>query len=68
MLAKNMSGYDRIFRILLGLFLIVFSISGTVGNWGWVAGLVLLLTASLARCPLYALLGLRGRKSAADPR
>ncbi len=63
MIAKNMSGYDRVFRILLALFLITFSISGQIGNWGWIAGLVLLLTASLARCPMYALLGFKARKS-----
>lgn len=63
MIAKNMSGYDRVFRILLALFLITFSISGQIGNWGWIVGLVLLLTASLARCPLYALLGFKVRKS-----
>ena len=63
MIAKNMSGYDRVFRILLALFLITFSISGQIGNWGWIVGLVLLLTASLARCPMYALLGFKVRKS-----
>lgn len=62
MMSKNMSGYDRIFRILLGLFLIAFAISGKVGNWGWVVGLVMLLTASAARCPMYALLGFKVRK------
>ncbi|RVU49880.1 DUF2892 domain-containing protein [Rubrivivax rivuli] len=62
-MAKNMSGYDRVFRILLGLFLIAFAISGKVGGWAWVVGLVMLLTASLARCPMYALLGFRVRKS-----
>lgn len=64
MMSKNMSGYDRIFRILLGLFLIAFAISGKVGNWGWAVGLVMLLTASAARCPMYALLGFKVRKSA----
>ncbi len=63
MIAKNMSGYDRVFRILLALFLITFSISGKIGGWGWVLGLVLLLTATLARCPMYALLGFKARKS-----
>ncbi len=65
MIPKNMSGYDRIFRILLGLFLIAFAISGQVGTWAWVVGLVMLLTASAARCPMYALLGfgMRLRKS-----
>lgn len=63
MMAKNMSGYDRVFRILLGLFLIAFAISGKVGGWAWVVGLLMLLTASAARCPMYALLGLSLRKS-----
>ncbi len=64
MIAKNMSGYDRVFRIVLALFLITFSISGQIGNWGWIIGLVLLLTASAARCPMYALLGFKVKKSA----
>jgi hypothetical protein len=63
MLSKNMSGSDRVFRILLALFLITFSISGQIGNWGWIVGLVLLVTASLARCPMYALLGYRPKRS-----
>lgn len=63
MMSKNMSGYERVFRILLGLFLIAFAISGKVGDWGWVVGLVMLLTATTARCPMYALLGFKVRKS-----
>lgn len=63
MLSKNMSGYDRVLRILLGLFLVAFAISGKVGNWAWVVGLVMLLTASAARCPMYSLLGYKARKS-----
>ena len=47
MIAKNMSGYDRVFRILLALFLITFFISGQIGHWGWIAGLVLLAMAGL---------------------
>ena len=63
MIAKNMSGYDRVFRILLALFLITFSISGQIGSWGWVIGLILLATATLSRCPMYALLGFSAKKS-----
>ena len=63
MIAKNMSGYDRVFRILLALFLITFSISGQIGSWGWVIGLILLATATLARCPMYAVLGFSAKKS-----
>ena len=39
-------------RLLLALFLIAFAISGKVGGWAWVAGLVLLATALLSRCPM----------------
>lgn len=63
MLSKNMSGTDRVFRIVLGLFLVAFAISGKVGDWGWIVGLVMLLTASTARCPMYSLLGFKVRKS-----
>ncbi|MDO9072046.1 MAG: DUF2892 domain-containing protein [Rubrivivax sp.] len=63
MMRKDMSGYDRVFRILLGLYLIAFAISGQVGNWGWVVGPVMLLTATTAHCPMYSLLGFRLRKS-----
>jgi len=60
---KNMSGYDRVFRLLLGMFLVAFAISGRIGNWGYVIGLVMLLTATVSRCPMYALLGFKARKS-----
>lgn len=63
MLSKNMSGYDRIFRILIALFLITFAITGRIGAWGWVIGAVLLATAAVSRCPLYGLLGFRPRRS-----
>ncbi|MDP2007690.1 MAG: DUF2892 domain-containing protein [Rubrivivax sp.] len=62
-MSKNMSGTDRVFRIVLGLFLVAFAISGKVGDWGWIVGLVMLLTASTARCPMYSLLGFKVRKS-----
>ncbi|MEY8879038.1 MAG: DUF2892 domain-containing protein [Leptothrix sp. (in: b-proteobacteria)] len=66
MLKKNMSGYDRVFRILLGLIMLGYAIAGRVGaGWGWV-GLLLLLTASLSHCPLYALLGVGARKPQSD--
>ena len=59
-----MSGYDRVVRILLALFLSTLSISGQFGLWGWIVSLVLLLTESLVSCPMYALLGFEARKSA----
>jgi len=32
MLSKNMSGTDRVFRILLGLFLVAFATWGKIGD------------------------------------
>jgi len=58
MLALNVGNLDRALRVLLGLLLIGLAATGTIGLWGWL-GIVPLLTGVVARCPLYALLGLR---------
>ncbi len=63
MMSKKMSRYDRVFGILLGMFLLAFAISGKVGIWGWVVALVMLLTATPARCPMYSLLWATSRAS-----
>jgi len=44
MISRNMSGSDRVSRILLAMCLIAFSISGQIGNRGWIVSLVLLVT------------------------
>lgn len=53
----NVGNLDRAFRILLGLALIGLAAGGIVGPWGYV-GIVPLLTGLVARCPLYATLGI----------
>ena len=52
----NVGNFDRLLRILLGLVMIGFAVSGTIGVWGY-AGVVVLLTGLAAWCPMYALLG-----------
>ena len=57
MLTRNEGGLDRVFRIALGLVLIV---SGYVagGTWGvilYVIALVPLLTGVIGWCPIYSL-------------
>ncbi len=52
----NVGGIDRILRIVLGLALIVLTLTGTIGVWGWI-GLVPLATAAMGFCPLYTVLG-----------
>ncbi|QLF92380.1 DUF2892 domain-containing protein [Pseudomonas sp. ABC1] len=54
----NIGTVDRGMRILLGVVLIVASLSGAIGAWGWI-GLVLLLTGVFRFCPLYTLLGIQ---------
>jgi hypothetical protein len=58
----NVGLLDRIVRVVIGLLLIAYAIpigfSATGWNWvGWI-GVVPLLTAALAFCPLYSVLGL----------
>lgn len=59
---NNVSGLDRMLRILVGLVLIALAATGTVGWWwGWI-GVVPLLTGLLRFCPLYPLLGISSCK------
>jgi hypothetical protein len=53
---KNVGNADRYIRIVLG---IAFIISGVLlQSWWGLIGLVLILTAGLSFCPIYAVLGL----------
>jgi len=56
-MTRNMGGTDRILRIVLGLALIVMTLTGVIGAWGWL-GLVPLATAAFGFCPLYKMLGM----------
>jgi cytoskeletal protein RodZ len=53
---NNMGRPDRIARFVLGALLIVLTLTGTIGAWGWI-GIVPIATAALNFCPLYTLLG-----------
>ena len=53
---RNVSGVDRVIRMLLGLGLLSLVFIGPQTVWGWV-GLVPLLTGLLGYCPLYLLFG-----------
>ncbi len=52
----NVGGIDRAVRIIVGLGLIVATLTGAIGLWGWI-GVVPLLTAVVGSCPLYSLVG-----------
>jgi Protein of unknown function (DUF2892) len=66
MFRQNMSGFDRSARLLLAFFLIAFAITGKIGNWGWIFGLILLVTGAVGRCPMYALLGWKPKTSISE--
>ena len=53
---KNMGRPDRLARFAVGALLIVLTLTGTIGAWGWI-GIVPIVTAAFNFCPLYTLLG-----------
>ncbi len=60
-MTTNVGGLDRMLRIVVGLALLTFAVTGlpaTGYNWlGWI-GIVPLATAFLRWCPAYTLLGI----------
>jgi membrane-associated protease RseP (regulator of RpoE activity) len=58
----NVGGIDRTLRVIVGAALIVATLSGIIGPWGWI-GVVPLVTGLVSLCPLYSLLGVSSRKS-----
>ena len=53
----NVGGIDKIARIAVGLVLIVLTLMGTIGVWGWI-GIVPLATGLFNFCPMYSLMGI----------
>ncbi len=53
---SNVGGIDRILRIVVGIALIALTLTGTIGNWGWL-GLLPLATGLIGWCPPFAILG-----------
>ena len=52
----NVSGLDRVLRVIVGVVLIALAATGTVVWWGWL-GIIPLLTGLMRFCPIYPLLG-----------
>ena len=61
-MTRNVGSIDRALRVLLGLALIVASLTGTIGLWGYI-GIVPVLTALVGYCPAYSLIGLKTCRS-----
>ncbi|MFZ6675356.1 YgaP family membrane protein [Undibacterium sp. Xuan67W] len=53
----NVGSTDRWIRIIAGLGLIVASLTGFIGMWGWL-GIVPVLTGTFRFCPAYLPFGL----------
>lgn len=57
-IAKNIGSADKIARLVVGALLIVLTLTGTIGLWGWI-GVVPIVTALMNWCPAYTLLGIK---------
>ena len=53
----NVGGIDKIARIAVGLLLIVLTLMGTIGVWGWI-GVAPWATGLFKFCPVYSLMGI----------
>ncbi|MBT3413466.1 MAG: DUF2892 domain-containing protein [Anaerolineae bacterium] len=64
---KNIGQTDRIIRFVLGAVLIALrflgTLSGTAGLIALIAGIVLIVTAFINFCPIWALLKINTKKS-----
>lgn len=61
---KNVGSADRWIRVILGLFIISLQFWGPMTAWGWL-GLILLATAAVNFCPIWAALKISTRKKEA---
>ncbi|MDQ2051847.1 DUF2892 domain-containing protein [Natronolimnohabitans sp. A-GB9] len=58
---RNVGGFDRILRVVLGIALLLFGYRNrdrTVGTLAFVAGSDIFATAIIQRCPLNAVFGI----------
>ena len=49
---KNVGGFDRMLRVVVGVVLVALAATGMVGAWGFV-GIVPILTGAIGWCPAY---------------
>ncbi len=61
-MTKNVGGIDRIIRGIAGAGLLAWSLATGQAWWVSAIGAVLLLTAAIAWCPPYAMVGLSTAK------
>ena len=49
---RNIGGWDRILRFVVGILLLGLMFTNSIGLWGWL-GVIPLFTALIGWCPLY---------------
>ncbi len=57
-MTRNLASWDRIARLVLGALLVVATLTGAIGVWGYI-GVVFLATAGMNFCPLYKVFGFK---------
>lgn len=60
LLPLNENIFDRVVRVILGAAAVSMVSAGPQTPWGW-AGLILIVTGLIGRCPIYRLLGIKTR-------
>jgi hypothetical protein len=60
MFTSNINSIDKVLRIILGLGMLLLTITGPQTAWGYV-GIVFIVTAFINFCPVYALFGFSTR-------
>ena len=61
-MTPNVGSTDKMIRLVIGALLILLSLFGMIGGWGWIGvviGVVLVATALMNWCPGYSLLGVK---------
>lgn len=61
MFTANINSTDRVIRLILGLVLISLAFFGPQTPWGYL-GIILVVTAFINFCPLYAVFGFSTKK------
>lgn len=53
----NIGRTDRIIRLVVGIVLIILTLKGVIGFWGWF-GVLVIMSALVSFCSLYVLFGI----------
>lgn len=54
---QNAGTIDRMLRVLFGAILVLLSVQGTLGYWGYL-GVLPIITGLIGFCPAYPILGI----------